>query len=81
MTTDVRDPGELDAQPSAWIRTELESVSLGDERLSKRAFKIVECLAAQRRVVDLRARGRTGSRGTIAIVERGAARERLSLPT
>ena len=32
MTTDVRAPGELDAQPSAWIRTELESVGFGDER-------------------------------------------------
>jgi hypothetical protein len=41
MTTDMRDPGELDAQPSAWIRTELESVSFGDERLTKRALKIV----------------------------------------
>jgi hypothetical protein len=47
MPTETRDPGELDAQPSAWVRTELESVRFGDERLSKRAFKIVECLAAQ----------------------------------
>lgn len=47
MTADVRDPGELDAQPSAWIRTELASVSFGGERLTKRAFKLVECLAAQ----------------------------------
>jgi hypothetical protein len=47
MTIDVRDPDKLEAPPSAWLRTELESVSFGDERLSRRALKIFECLAAQ----------------------------------